>query len=129
MGAPASRRSFLSGLTTLPLIGGSVALIGSPTAAAQSVTPGMLATYSAWLWYERKSLMHASCGREGGSFVPCVNPGSNFHFPRDFDMSMWGRDAQLRAPVILAAAGCPLTSAEAEKQWAMTFRPFGEGGR
>ena len=44
--APASRRGFLRGLTTLPLIGGGVALIGAPSAVAEPVTRSMLETYS-----------------------------------------------------------------------------------
>lgn len=116
------RRGFLRGLALLPLIGGSVNLIGNPTAAAEPITPGMLATYAAWLHYEHRSLMHASCGEGAGGFVPFCNPGAQFHFPLHFDLSRWGLAAQQRAPVVLSAVGCPLTSAEAEAQWARTFK-------
>lgn len=131
MSAPATRRGFLCGLTTLPLIGGSVALIGSPVRAAQPVTPGMVATYSAWLAYERSSLMHACGIARADDMIPHVNPGSRFHFSRPVDLKTWGLDAVERAPVMLAAAGCDLTDAEAEKTWATTFRPIAwrEGGR
>ena len=130
MTGPHNRRGFLRGLTTLPLIGGSVALIGSPVRAAQPVTPGMLATYSAWLEYERRFLMQASLGEGGERFIPCINPGSQFHFPDSYDRDRIGREAQARAAVVLAAVGCPLTSQEAEEQWATTFQPAArEGGR
>lgn len=124
MRVPASRRGFLSGLTTLPLIGGSVALIGSPVRAAPPVTPGMLATYSCWLAYERRALHWASLNPRDTEMIPCVNPAMNFHFDMErFDRDRWGIEAQQRAPVVLAAVGCPLTDARAEDQWALTFRP------
>lgn len=124
MSAPATRRGFLRGLTTLPLIGGGVNLIGSPTRAAQPVTLGLLATYSTWLHYERRALMH-SCGFDHtrGDFVPMMNPAESFYFLRRYDPATWGVDAQERAAVVLAAVGCPLTSAQAERQWATVFRP------
>lgn len=128
MSGPANRRGFLRGLTTLPLIGGSVALIGSPVRAAQPVTPGMLATYSAWLHYEQRAIQCAVVGMEGGTFIPCLNPGSHYHFD-EYSKERFALDAQLRAPIVLSAVGCPLTSAEAEEAWATTFQPMvREGG-
>ena len=50
------RRTFLRGLATLPLIGGSVALIGNPTQTAVLVTDGLLRNYEAWLAWERYQL-------------------------------------------------------------------------
>jgi hypothetical protein len=41
-GVMSDRRNFLRGLATLPLIGGSVAILGKPTAAAVTVTPDLL---------------------------------------------------------------------------------------
>ncbi|MCJ2048615.1 hypothetical protein [Methylobacterium sp. J-070] len=127
MSGPANRRGFLRGLTTLPLIGGSVALIGTPVRAAQPVTPGMLATYSAWLHFEQRAIQCA-VGMENGTFIPCLNPGSHFHFDH-FSKDRFALDAQLRAPVVLSAVGCPLTSVEAEEAWATTFRPVVQEGR
>ena len=49
MTAPASRRGFLRGLTTLPLIGGSVALIGKPSAVAVPVSDELRTRYLGWL--------------------------------------------------------------------------------
>ncbi|MET3485849.1 hypothetical protein [Methylobacterium sp. 1973] len=130
MSAPESRRGFLRGLTTLPLVGGGVTLIGQPTHAATPITPGLLATYSAWLHYERMKLHWASLEARDSGFIPAQNPGFSFQRRNDGgDMQAWGVDAQLRAPVILAAAGCPLTSATAEGTWRDTFRLAAESGR
>lgn len=49
MSAPGSRRGFLRGLTTLPLIGGGVALIGAPSAVAEPCTQPALEAYADWL--------------------------------------------------------------------------------
>ncbi|MFE1601615.1 hypothetical protein [Methylobacterium sp. ID0610] len=108
-----SRRGFLRGLAALPLIGGGVALTGRPTAAAVPITGGMMATYVAWLHYELRAVAEASFGDR--RFIPAINPGSGWH-----DFGRWreeGIAAQRRAPVILSAAGVPLTSAEADEQW------------
>ncbi|GJD58370.1 hypothetical protein [Methylobacterium dankookense] len=133
MSAHSSRRGFLRGLTSLPLIGGSVALIGTPTRAAVPVTPGMLATYSAWLHFERRALdvSFNDDALSRGNFVPCLNPGSEFHWQTRRSSFEEGLAAQRRAAIVLAAVGCPLTSAEAEEQWASTYAPagYGEGGR
>ena len=123
MTGPSNRRGFLRGLTTLPLIGGSVTLIGSPTQAAEPVTPGMLATYSAWLDIERRALHDASCVSRDANFIPYINPGANYHWREAaFDRHRWGVEAQMRAPIVLAAVGCPLSSSEAEQQWQDVFR-------
>ena len=129
MSSPANRRGFLRGLTTLPLIGGSVALIGAPSAVAASVTPGMLATYSAWLDIERRALHDASCANRAANFIPYINPGANYHWGEEsFDRRRWGVEAQMRAPIVLAAVGCQLTSPEAERQWEDVFRFDRHGG-
>ncbi|KQS79950.1 hypothetical protein ASG32_24250 [Methylobacterium sp. Leaf361] len=39
-------------MASLPLIGGGVTLIGTPTAAATPVTPGLLRAYADWLAVE-----------------------------------------------------------------------------
>ncbi len=61
MNAPANRRSFLRGLTTLPLIGGGIALIGAPSAVAQPVSTGLLMAYDEWLFMERRMLCLEQC--------------------------------------------------------------------
>ncbi|MGY2052243.1 hypothetical protein [Methylobacterium sp. JK268] len=118
MSAPASRRGILRGLATLPLIGGGVTLIGRPTAAAVPVTGGMLATYTAWLHFELRAASEAFSAPyapHAKGFIPCMNPGALWH-----DFGDWEGEkqrARLRAPVILSAAGVPLTSREADWMW------------
>ena len=43
------RRDFLRGLASLPLIGGSVVLIGQPSAIAKSATVYFIGNYKTWL--------------------------------------------------------------------------------
>ncbi|MCJ2059807.1 hypothetical protein MKL09_25165 [Methylobacterium sp. J-048] len=123
MSMPLARRGFLRGLTTLPLIGGGVTLIGQPSAAAVPVTSGLLATYSAWLHYERMALNCSALWPEPSKFVPGDNPGFKFHDDSPTGWVREGVEAQRRAAIVLAAVGCPLTSPEAEAAWSLTFRP------
>ncbi len=112
----ASRRGFLRGLTTLPLVGGGVALVGAPSAVALPVTDGLLDTYDAWLDCERRYLMwerHRSdpanrwrvgyVGPHGQVFdyVLLDNPGSKYHrqIPAPASPSS-------RAALVLSAVGC-----------------------
>ncbi len=110
----ADRRSFLRGLATLPLIGGSVAILGRPTQAAVPVTHDMLCAYDQWLFYERRLLLieqYQHLGLEMSNVmegaVPLNTAADAFHFPR---VGSW-RDApqpSTRAAVVLSAVGCPL---------------------
>ena len=52
----APRRGFLRSLASLPLIGGSVAVLGDPVAAAEPITERLLNRYDAWLEIERAHL-------------------------------------------------------------------------
>ena len=113
MSAPSDRRGFLRGLVSLPLIGGGVTLIGSPSAVAAPVTGGTIATYIAWLHFEQRYLMWG-CNAE--KFIPMMNPGACFHGRSRVHPTVTARQAALRAPLILAAAGCQLTCPEAEEQ-------------
>ena len=114
---PASRRGFLRGLTLLPLVGGSVALIGAPSAVAGVPSPECVETYLAWLHYEQRAVHDAHFGGPGALvngkprlLIPQDNPGAAFHFADTYgDAGWWGRvgaEAIARAPVVLAAAGC-----------------------
>ena len=60
------RRGFLRQLCILPMIGGGVTLIGTPTAAAVPVTRDLLESYNTWLEQERRWLAweRAGCNRE-----------------------------------------------------------------
>lgn len=114
-GLPSSRRSFLRGLTTLPLIGGGVTLIGAPTAVAEPTTLELPRAYDAWLHFERCSLKNEYEGgcraqdveawtlRPDGSayhYLPLDTAGSRFHYLEE------RRGAAARAALVLATVGC-----------------------
>lgn len=113
---PASRRGFLWGLTTLPLIGGSVALIGAPSAVAGTSSRECVDSYLAWLHYEQRAVHDAHYGGPSATIngkphrlVPMDNAGAGFHFPGRLTDGWWervGAEGIARAPVVLAAAGC-----------------------
>ena len=56
-GLPSSRRGFLRGLTTLPLICGGVTLIGQPSAVAEPVTVDLLKHYLGFVVREHRDLL------------------------------------------------------------------------
>ena len=114
------RRSFLRGLASLPMIGGGVALIGQPTAAAVPVTDKLLDSYATWLHYERNWLQWERYGAEGYKDRPIPDVEVVWHDRRNdklFDFIPMtnpaaGHDytgAASRAAVILSAAGVPLS--------------------
>lgn len=100
------RRSFLQGLTTLPLIGGGVTLVGNPTAAAVPVTDSLLFSYNEWLFYERRLLC---LEHMGGTAMEAMVPDCrlDFHFPRHPSLT-WREvpKPSTRAAAVLAAVGC-----------------------
>lgn len=115
MTGPASRRGFLSGLTTLPLIGGSVALIGSPSAVAEPITHGLLENYDTWLECERRwlqweryrtmpgvrvetPLSWAETG-ERFDYIHVANAAGHYHGGNE-------APASARAALVLTAVGC-----------------------
>lgn len=51
------RRSFLRSLVTLPLIGGSITLIGRPTAAAVPITDALFDRYASWVIHEHAEVI------------------------------------------------------------------------
>ena len=114
-------RGLLRGLATLPLIGGSVALIGNPTAAAVPVTPELLHSYKSWLFFENRWAAHEMAGydiakaRDVEDFWCNNTPGEEWHF-------QWAREGMrgpagwidapqpsTRAAIVLSAVGVPLT--------------------
>lgn len=122
MNGPASRRGFLSGLATLPLIGGSVALIGSPTAVAEPINTKLLDTYDTWLFYERRYLRFqrygsfdrgGDLGCDGRYAVVDTVTGKAFDYVRADNAAMrfhdeWFEPAppSTRAALVLGAVGC-----------------------
>jgi hypothetical protein len=109
---PTTRRALLRGLTKLPLIGGSVSLIGNPVSAAEPISKDCLHAYLAWLHYERRALhdfLYPAYMSETGYYIPQDNPGAEFHFVGPLTPTSWShacQEAAGRAPVVLAAVGC-----------------------
>lgn len=108
------RRGFLRGLASLPLIGGGVALIGQPTAAAEPVTPALINRYAAWLacehaeaLVEREAILypehqHRMADRREWVHQPL------YWFPDDpvARSNVLTTKPSTRAAIVLSAIGC-----------------------
>jgi len=105
MSAPASRRGFLSGLATLPLIGGSVALIGSPSAVAEPVSPVLMHEYVNWLAYEWSRASIEAHGSDRGMWFPLHGPAHQWHAERGNRVRTLVPPST-RAALVLATVGC-----------------------
>ncbi len=116
------RRQFLRGLASLPLIGGSVAILGQPTAAAVPVTDCLLEAYNEWLDLERSWLQFERFGPRSRRVVedsrhPEVvwrDRQTGKCWTSTYVTSMSGFDhtnAASRAAVVMAAAGVALNRA------------------
>lgn len=105
MSALLARRGFLRGLAALPLVGGSVALVGQPTAVAAEPSPKLIGAYAEWLRIEQAALIQ-SLGLWDSCTIP-VMPGAGA-------AQLWHRDnlrlgptaaPETRAALVLAAIG------------------------
>ena len=115
MSAPASRRGFLRGLVSLPLIGGGVTLIGAPTAVAEPISQQLLHEYHDWLMFERSSLIREAFG-SADRFGPgsCFGAALKWHRARgEFRTTSEGEPLgdgvsfpSTRAALVLSAVGC-----------------------
>lgn len=115
-----ARRGFLSGLAGLPLIGGGVALIGQPTAAAVPVTDDLLWSYKSWLHYEHRMVAQelARYDQVQAGWIEKGHvaglPGDRWHFQWSGNGGRgpagWQDAPQpsTRAAIVLSAVGCPL---------------------
>ena len=84
------RRAFLRGLTTLPLIGGAIELIGQPSAVAEPVTLGLMQNYNMWLWHEHHRVgreLDAVYGLPNARFSHVHNAGAAFHCLKDWNFN------------------------------------------
>ncbi len=104
------RRGLLRGLATLPLIGGSVALLGSPSAAAVPVTLELMRNYDSWLQLERTKVLRELYGisvprKTEALIVHFDEPAFRWHWPCEGDLPA---DPSTRAAIVLSAVGCPL---------------------
>lgn len=102
MNRPDSRREFLRGLTTLPLIGGSVALIGNPSAVASPLTHDLMLNYETWLSCEQHALSRElRPGGPAGALSSLYTPAWDWHMQH-----MDGDRPSSRAALILSTVGC-----------------------
>ena len=105
-----NRRGFLRGLAALPLIGGSMQLIGNPTGVADTYSPKLLGCYLEWLRLERQQL-----GEELGLVaaygeIPLLRgAGAAHRHCRDFVGTDLAYGPSSRAAVVLSAVGCDWT--------------------
>lgn len=109
MSAPASRRGFLRGLASLPLIGGGISLLGKPTAVAEPVSRELLLAYSEWLRVERNRVHAELFGlTDRPDLLPysampiTLEPNNPFYVPPRPEMCVPG-PASSRAALALAA--------------------------
>lgn len=132
---PMPRRGFLAGLARLPLLGGSVALVGQPRAVAQPVTLDMLEAYKTWLFYERRVLAWEMANHAeyvsfyGGTqssrstviedTIKLVDVGGAGRFHRHDGRS--GR-ASDRAALVLSTVGCDWRDDEAPSDRLLPLR-------
>lgn len=109
------RRGFLTGLASLPLIGGGVTLIGAPTAAATPVTMDLLDRYRTFLLAEAGEAMAQREEIEGRHWFDPIfrrqwvkEMGWNEGLEANPDIAavVRGSSAGTRAAVVLAAVGC-----------------------
>ena len=102
MFSPSDRRGFLRGLVSLPLIGGGVTLVGSPTAAAVPVTDALKHEYLQWLSYERH---RAAIELQGAAFAH--RHSTVFHGPAyEWHCQVNQPGPFSRAAIVMSAVGC-----------------------
>jgi hypothetical protein len=105
MTGPASRRGFLSGLVSLPLLGGGVTLIGSPSAVAEPASQSLMSEYVSWLAYEWSRASIETHGTDRGLWFPLHGPAYQWHRERG-DRVHASVPPSTRAALVLATVGC-----------------------
>ena len=105
MSAPSDRRGFLRGLVSLPLIGGGVTLIGSPSAVAEPACERLMAQYVNWLAYEWSRASLEIYGSDRSLWLPLYGAAYRWHRERGDRVDM-PVPPSTRAALVLAAVGC-----------------------
>lgn len=117
MNAIPPRRSFLRGLVALPLVGGSVSLIGQPTAVAEPPTSELLEAYKTWLSTEHTRLTWDMAADPVfiEKYQNCFDATADHETRRDWirryewyvgDAHNGHDDPYRRAALVLSAVGC-----------------------
>ena len=108
---PSPRRGFLRGLLALPLVGGGVQLVGSPSAVAAPPSRVLLERYLAWIAREHAEVLIEM------DFGPTSTRRGEQHlyqplqwFPDDGPAiaSVLSAKPSTRAALVLATVGCEL---------------------
>ena len=121
MSAPETRRNFLRGLTTLPLIGGGVALIGAPTAVAEPITDRLFDAYLGFIVHEHREVLaqhsyrraiarEAEDYRNRGIVMPAGYPEACERDTRELPYLQWVPQGSEAADAFCRAS-CPTTRA------------------
>ena len=121
MSAPASRRGFLRGLASLPLVGGGVALPGAPTAVAEPVTDRLLDAYLGFIVHEHREVLAqhsyrraitraAELHRDRGLVMPPGYPEACAQDTRELPHLQWVPKGSEAADAFCRAS-CPTTRA------------------
>ena len=121
MSAPENRRGFLRGLTTLPLIGGGVALIGTPTAVAEPITDRLFDAYLGFIVHEHREVLaqhsyrraiarEAELYRDKGIVMPAGYPEACAQDTRELPHLQWV-PKNSEAADAFCRASCPTTRA------------------
>ena len=101
MSALSDRRGFLRGLVSLPLIGGGVTLIGSPSAVAEPASLHLLSEYESWLGIEHSRVARELRPGTDHAGWRLYGPAHDWHLRACRDVP-----PSTRAALVLAAVGC-----------------------
>ena len=110
----APRRAFLQGLASLPLIGGSVGIIGNPTAVALPATQQAAFEYQDWLAWEHRRICEELYGAEMAHDAQCCKyfTTNAYRWHRGIRPDLrsrepyWSPPPSSRAALVLSTVGC-----------------------
>ena len=131
---PTGRRGFMSGLAALPLIGGSVTLLGRPRAVAEPPTRQIMEAYKTWLHYEQRFLAwemadlpehvayYGGTRRERFEFIDRLTLSFGTGDAARFHRTDGSSPASSRAALVLSTVGCDWRDDEAPAKWLVPVR-------